>query len=83
MVPIIMGYRCPPNRSSGRVDAQPCRGYVFTSLSRIHLSMFLSGTYTVATGTTYEAESGTISGSATLPSNSAFSGGKAVGFLGS
>ncbi|KAJ7596776.1 galactan 1,3-beta-galactosidase [Mycena floridula] len=41
-----------------------------------------AGTFSVATGTSYEAESGTISGSATIPSNSAFSGGKAVGFLG-
>lgn len=41
-----------------------------------------AGTYTAATGTTYEAESGTLSGPATIPSNAAFSGGKAVGFLG-
>ncbi|GLB36530.1 putative glycosyl hydrolases family 43 [Lyophyllum shimeji] len=41
-----------------------------------------AGTYTVATGTTYEAESGIISGSATTLSDSSFSGGKAVGYLG-
>ncbi|KAF9569839.1 galactan 1,3-beta-galactosidase [Agrocybe pediades] len=41
-----------------------------------------SGTYTAATGTTYEAESGTITGSATVASDSSFSGGKAVGYLG-
>ncbi|KAG6837907.1 hypothetical protein H0H93_013060 [Arthromyces matolae] len=42
-----------------------------------------AGTYSVATGTSYEAESGTISGSATTLSDSSFSGGKAVGYLGS
>ncbi|TFK40889.1 hypothetical protein BDQ12DRAFT_678543 [Crucibulum laeve] len=41
-----------------------------------------AGTYTVASGTTYEAESGSISGSATIMSDSSFSGGKAVGYLG-
>ncbi|KZP12634.1 carbohydrate-binding module family 35 protein [Athelia psychrophila] len=41
-----------------------------------------AGTYTVATGTSYEAESGTRSGSATIASSSAFSGGEAVGYLG-
>ncbi|KAG7090788.1 hypothetical protein E1B28_009872 [Marasmius oreades] len=41
-----------------------------------------AGTYTVTTGTTYEAESGTISGSAVSMSSSSFSGGKGVGFLG-
>jgi len=41
-----------------------------------------AGTYSVASGTTYEAESGTISGTATILSNSAFSGGEAVGYLG-
>ncbi|KAF9258587.1 galactan 1,3-beta-galactosidase [Marasmius fiardii PR-910] len=40
------------------------------------------GTYTVAAGTTYEAESGTRSGSSTLISDSSFSGGGGVGFLG-
>ncbi|KAF8912934.1 glycosyl hydrolase [Gymnopilus junonius] len=40
------------------------------------------GTYTVASGTPYEAESGVISGSATVLSDSSFSGGKAVGYLG-
>jgi hypothetical protein len=41
-----------------------------------------AGTYTVASGTSYEAESGTISGSATILSNPVFSGGEAVGYLG-
>ncbi|KAJ6519335.1 galactan 1,3-beta-galactosidase [Mycena sanguinolenta] len=42
-----------------------------------------TGTSTIASGTTYEAEKGVISGSAVLtPSSSAFSGGEAVGFLG-
>lgn len=41
-----------------------------------------AGTYTAATGTSYEAESGTVSGSATIASDSSFSGGKAVGYLG-
>lgn len=40
------------------------------------------GTYTAASGTTYEAESGSLGGGATTLSNSAFSGGKAIGFLG-
>lgn len=40
------------------------------------------GTYSVASGVTYEAESGTISGSAVLTSSSSFSGGKYVGYLG-
>ncbi|KAF7985409.1 hypothetical protein HWV62_5113 [Athelia sp. TMB] len=41
-----------------------------------------AGTYTVATGTSYEAEKGTRSGGATITSNSVFSGGEAVGYLG-
>ncbi|KAJ4485534.1 Arabinanase/levansucrase/invertase [Lentinula aciculospora] len=41
-----------------------------------------TGTYTVATGTTYEAESGTLGGSAVLLTDSSYSGGQAVGFLG-
>ncbi|KAF8665150.1 hypothetical protein AX16_000615 [Volvariella volvacea WC 439] len=41
-----------------------------------------SGTYSVATGTTYEAESGTLSGSSQLLSDGSFSGGRAVGWLG-
>ncbi|KAJ3837773.1 galactan 1,3-beta-galactosidase [Lentinula raphanica] len=41
-----------------------------------------AGTYTIATGTTYEAESGTLGGSAELLTDSSYSGGKAVGFLG-
>ncbi|OBZ75230.1 hypothetical protein A0H81_04432 [Grifola frondosa] len=40
------------------------------------------GTYSVASGTSYEAESGTISGSATILSDASFSGGEAVGYLG-
>lgn len=41
-----------------------------------------AGTYTVANGTSYEAENGVVSGSATIPADPSFSGGKAVGFLG-
>ncbi|KAK1215924.1 hypothetical protein PQX77_021453 [Marasmius sp. AFHP31] len=41
-----------------------------------------AGTYTVASGTTYEAESGTISGSAQILSDGSFSNGRAVGYLG-
>lgn len=41
-----------------------------------------AGTFTAATGTTYEAESGTVSGSTQLLSDSSFSGGRAVGYLG-
>ncbi|EIN13160.1 galactan 1,3-beta-galactosidase [Punctularia strigosozonata HHB-11173 SS5] len=41
-----------------------------------------AGTYAVASGTTYEAESGTRAGSSTLITNGAFSGGRAVGYLG-
>ncbi|KAI0637093.1 galactan 1,3-beta-galactosidase [Trametes polyzona] len=41
-----------------------------------------AGTYSVASGTTYEAENGQLGGSSRLLSNSAFSGGKAVGYLG-
>lgn len=40
------------------------------------------GTYSVASGTTYEAENGSLGGSATLASDGSFSGGRAVGFLG-
>lgn len=42
----------------------------------------IAGTYVAASGTSYEAESGTLSGSATILSDSSFSGGKAVGYLG-
>ncbi|KAI0341845.1 Arabinanase/levansucrase/invertase [Trametopsis cervina] len=42
-----------------------------------------AGTYTVAQGTTYEAEKGTLGGSARLLTDSSFSGGSAVGYLGS
>jgi len=41
-----------------------------------------AGTYTIATGTSYEAESGTLEGSAVILTNSVYSGGEAVGFLG-
>ena len=41
-----------------------------------------AGTYSVVSGTTYEAESGTRSGSATLITSSSMSGGEAVGYLG-
>ncbi|SJL06338.1 uncharacterized protein ARMOST_09674 [Armillaria ostoyae] len=41
-----------------------------------------AGTYTAATGTTYEAEAGTRSGPATIISDSAFSAGGGVGWLG-
>ncbi|KAF8917563.1 galactan 1,3-beta-galactosidase [Mucidula mucida] len=41
-----------------------------------------AGTYSVVTGTTYEAESGTLSGNATRLSGSSFSGGTAIGYLG-
>ncbi|KAF5311783.1 hypothetical protein D9619_003118 [Psilocybe cf. subviscida] len=41
-----------------------------------------AGTYTAASGTSYEAESGTLSGTAVLASGSGFSGGKCVGYLG-
>lgn len=46
------------------------------------LKLVFSGTYVVASGTSYEAESGTLGGSANISTNSAFSGGKAVGYLG-
>ncbi|KAG6814458.1 hypothetical protein H0H92_007462 [Tricholoma furcatifolium] len=41
-----------------------------------------SGTYNVASGVSYEAESGTLSGSAVILTNSVYSGGEAVGYLG-
>ncbi|KAJ7071396.1 galactan 1,3-beta-galactosidase [Mycena amicta] len=41
-----------------------------------------AGTWSIASGTTYEAESGVLSGSAVISSGTSFSGGKAVGFLG-
>ncbi|EIW60508.1 galactan 1,3-beta-galactosidase [Trametes versicolor FP-101664 SS1] len=41
-----------------------------------------AGTYSVASGTTYEAEKGTLGGSSRLLTNSGFSGGTAVGYLG-
>lgn len=40
-----------------------------------------NGTYSISSGTTYEAENGSLSGNATLMSGS-FSGGRAVGYLG-
>ncbi|KAI0079984.1 galactan 1,3-beta-galactosidase [Panus rudis PR-1116 ss-1] len=41
-----------------------------------------AGTYSVASGTTYEAESGTLGGAARLLSDSSFSAGRSVGYLG-
>ena len=41
-----------------------------------------TGTFTSATGATYEAESGVISGSAQILSDASFSGGRSVGWLG-
>ncbi|KAI0321793.1 galactan 1,3-beta-galactosidase [Amylostereum chailletii] len=41
-----------------------------------------AGTYTALMGTSYEAEKGTVGGSANITSSSAFSGGAYVGFLG-
>lgn len=40
------------------------------------------GTWSIQNGTSYEAENGTRGGSSTILSGSAFSGGKAVGYLG-
>jgi hypothetical protein len=40
------------------------------------------GTYSVASGTTYEAENGSRGGAATALSSSSFSGGKGIGYLG-
>ena len=44
--------------------------------------MRTAGTYTIAQGTTYEAESATSAGNTTVISNSAFSEGKAIGYIG-
>lgn len=52
---------------------------VWADVWSINLS---AGTYSIASGTSYEAESGTISGSAVVTSSSSFSGGKYVGYLG-
>lgn len=41
-----------------------------------------AGTYTVHTGTTYEAENGSRGGASTLMDNSGFSGGRGIGYLG-
>ncbi|KAI5830107.1 glycoside hydrolase family 43 and carbohydrate-binding module family 35 protein [Schizophyllum commune Tattone D] len=41
-----------------------------------------AGTYTIAQGTTYEAESATRAGNTTVISNSAFSEGKGIGYIG-
>ncbi|KAI1795999.1 galactan 1,3-beta-galactosidase [Ganoderma leucocontextum] len=41
-----------------------------------------AGTWSVASGTAYEAENGVRSGSSTILSDSSFSGGSAVGYLG-
>ena len=56
--------------------------FVLMHLDSIPSLPSLVGTYSIASGTTYEAESGTISGSATILTGSSFSGGKAVGYLG-
>ncbi len=40
------------------------------------------GTYSAATGTSYEAENGQLGGSATIASDPSFSGGRVVGYLG-
>ena len=40
------------------------------------------GTYTIAQGTTYEAESATRAGNTTVISNSAFSEGQGIGYIG-
>ncbi|KNZ78141.1 hypothetical protein J132_01666 [Termitomyces sp. J132] len=52
---------------------------VHTDVWSVDLS---SGTYIAADGISYEAESGAISGSATILSDTSFSRGKAVGYLG-
>nr|GAT43613.1 galactan 1,3-beta-galactosidase [Mycena chlorophos] len=41
-----------------------------------------TGAWTIATGTTYQAEAGARSGSSTILSNSAYNNGEAVGYLG-
>ncbi|KIY45219.1 glycoside hydrolase family 43 and carbohydrate-binding module family 35 protein [Fistulina hepatica ATCC 64428] len=41
-----------------------------------------SGTYTIYNGTTYQAEDGTLGGSAVILTSSSYSGGEAVGYLG-
>ncbi|KAI0709067.1 galactan 1,3-beta-galactosidase [Earliella scabrosa] len=41
-----------------------------------------AGTWSIASGTTYEAENGSRSGSSTILSDGSFSGGRAVGYLG-
>ncbi|THG99627.1 hypothetical protein EW026_g2739 [Hermanssonia centrifuga] len=41
-----------------------------------------AGTYSAATGTSYEAENGQLGGSATIASDPSFSGGRVVGYLG-
>ncbi|KAF5356070.1 hypothetical protein D9756_004010 [Leucocoprinus leucothites] len=41
-----------------------------------------AGTFSAAAGTTYEAESGSLSGAAQMLSDGSFSGGRAVGWLG-
>ena len=40
------------------------------------------GTWSISSGTTYEAENGSRSGSSTILSDGSFSGGRAVGYLG-
>lgn len=41
-----------------------------------------AGTFNAATGTSYEAEFGTLSGAAQILTDTSFSGGSAVGWLG-
>ena len=41
-----------------------------------------TGTWSVASGTAYEAENGVRNGSSTILTDSSFSGGSAVGYLG-
>ncbi|KZV96920.1 Arabinanase/levansucrase/invertase [Exidia glandulosa HHB12029] len=52
---------------------------VWADIWTVNLS---AGTYSAASGTTYEAEKGTRGGNSTLITNSAFSGGQGIGFLG-
>ncbi|THH21295.1 hypothetical protein EW146_g239 [Bondarzewia mesenterica] len=52
---------------------------VHADVWKVNLS---AGTYSVVNGTSYEAESGTIGGNATLLSDPSFSGGEAIGYLG-
>ena len=57
-------------------SAQYCGGNSLT------LRLFRLGTWSVASGTSYEAEKGVRSGSSTILSDTSFSGDEAVGYLG-